>query len=157
MATDRAGLSLRTILYGTIGLLGLLLVGVIGRDCVQAWTRAGDAGIAVQVADATRTAFKALQLARLERGPIRDGLAATAPLPAPEQTRLLHIHDGLDQALDALAAACATLACDAGPHGADVAAGRQATEAARRIAADELARAPADRTSRTCPPPSRRP
>ena len=147
MAQARAAISLRTILYGTIGLLGLLLVVVLGRDCVEAWQRTREAAVSVQVADAARDAFKALQLARLERGPIRDALALATPPAAPEQNRLLHIHDGLDEALAALGKACATIDCGAGPHGAAIAAGQQTTEAARRTAASAMALDPAGRAA----------
>ena len=146
VSASRARLSLRAILYGTVGTLSLLLCLVLGRECVTAWQKAGAAREAVAVADAARDAFAAVQVARLERGPIRDGLLGPKPVAAADIDRLVHIHDRLDAPLNALIKACAAVDCAAGPHGADLAAARDATDAARRAAVPLLPKPLPERT-----------
>ncbi|TPG56850.1 methyl-accepting chemotaxis protein, partial [Roseomonas nepalensis] len=130
--------------------LSLQMSLLIGSLCVplmasSAWLfvrASGDlreAGQAVAVADATRTAFIALQSTRVERGPLRLALRSEPPGAPSLLEGALQARARANPALDALAAACAEVACVPGDGPARLRAARAALDALRREADPALA------------------
>jgi methyl-accepting chemotaxis protein len=124
----------------SLGLQAGLLVGALcvpllagsGYVVFSAFEQLGAAEQAVEVADASRTTFAALQNSRVERGPLRIALRAGEPAPAALMEGIGRARVIANPALDALLAICGRIDC-AGPDDVGRLAGaRAALEAVRR-------------------------
>jgi methyl-accepting chemotaxis protein len=132
-------------------LIGLLCVPLLGGSTwlvVRAAQDLQKATTAVEVADATRTAFVALQATRVERGPVRMALRAGAPAGAELMESASRARATAKPALDALGAICARITCASNDAAVRLAAARRSLEAVRHEAdpatSRPLAQRPAD-------------
>ncbi|MBP0447396.1 methyl-accepting chemotaxis protein [Roseomonas sp. SSH11] len=146
--------SLALQLGSLIGLLCFPLVGGSTWLVVRAAQDLQKATTAVEIADATRTAFVALQATRVERGPVRTALRAEAPAGAELMESAGRARAAARPALDALEAICARITCASNNAPVQLAAARRSLEAVRSEAdpatSQPLARRPsgiADRYS----------
>ena len=88
----------------------------------------------VEVADAARSTFLALQSTRVERGPLRAALRSPAPGSAAMIETTARARAVANPALDALAQACARILCATGDGAARIAAARGTLDALRQEA-----------------------
>jgi methyl-accepting chemotaxis protein len=118
-------------------LIGLLCVPLLGGSTwlvVRAAQDLQKATTAVEVADATRTAFVALQATRVERGPVRTALRAEVPAGGELMESVGHARATAKPALDALGAICARITCASTDAAVQLAAARRSLEAVRHEA-----------------------
>jgi methyl-accepting chemotaxis protein len=119
------------------GLIGLLCVPLIGGSTwlvVRATQDLQKATTAVEIADATRTAFVALQATRVERGPVRTALRAEAPAGAELMESTGRARATAKPALDALGTICARITCASNNAAMQLAAARSSLDAVRHEA-----------------------
>ncbi|MBB3899602.1 methyl-accepting chemotaxis protein [Roseococcus suduntuyensis] len=136
MRSTLEGLSIRTLLGGVLGLLGLLTIGLAADQALRAWVRHGEAGRIVQMAEAGRELFRAAAAMRIERGETLTSLSG--PAPDPEMTRIrprrAETEAATTAAIAALRASGLTEEATRLERGASAVAGlRTAAEAALRL------------------------
>ena len=131
------GWSVRAILYAGLGGLGVLLLAANLHAALRAGLHLGQAASTIELAEAARDAFAALQAARNERGTMPLALSTRAPATETQMAAFTANVAALDTGLDRLLVTCIRLNCggEAGGIGAaraDLAAARQAVVNALR-------------------------
>jgi methyl-accepting chemotaxis protein len=126
-------------LYGAVAVICTLGIGASAWNLKEAFDEVARARRAIEVAEAARSAFSALQDVRTERGPLRVALRAENAAEVQFLAGIERLRSSANEATDTLMAICSRTDC--GRRASGLAAVRERLVAARRNA-DAAARQP---------------